>query len=262
MWKYRNKTVSVVVFLLFLLSAIAAPRFAEAAVVEADPDLQLVMGDLCALSVAMRLYYEDTHKTQCPTPEQLAHYFRKTPTAGDYQTAEVGGAWWVGRKVPEFSRARSFMRTNAEAYGLYDRTSMGHWLGGSFVWRKAVGFTRTGGRVNPDKSLDLRVVQGDGRDNQHLFFNIQGTDRYWWSDLLYTTGAHADALKLSAPGADKGPFVIPQAPQAKKENIVASPVSVPDDFTVGRSSDDITDGIDTGGNVLFNPMPRMHDNSR
>ncbi len=262
MWKCRNKILAVAVFFLFLSPAIAASRIAEAAVVEADPDLQLVMGDLCALSVAMRLYYEDTHKTQCPAPEQLAHYFRNPPSAGDFQTAEVGGAWWIGRRVPDFSRARPFMRANAETYGLYDKMSMGHWLGGSFVWRKAVVFARSGGRTRPDESLDLRVAQGSGRNNQHLFFNIPGTDRYWWSNMLYTTGAHADALKLSAPGADGGPFVIPEAPRAKKENISASPVSVPEDFTVGRSSDDISGGIDTGGDVLFNPMPRMHDNSR
>ncbi|MDR1622728.1 MAG: hypothetical protein LBS00_10175, partial [Synergistaceae bacterium] len=138
----------------------------EAAVVEAEPDLQHVMGDLYALSAAMRLYYDDTHKAQCPSLDLLEPYLKKPlPDAWrqTYRTETVEGGWWVGRQVPEFSRARKFLRSNASALGLYDKDSMSAWLGGPFVWIEAVGFEKG----KPGGGKTLHVVPGE--DGRHLF---------------------------------------------------------------------------------------------
>jgi hypothetical protein len=235
-----------------LSAALALAGPVCAAVIEAEPDLQHVMGDLYTLSVAMRLYYDDTHTTQCPPPDLLEPYLRKPLSdswAETYRTAAVEGAWWVGCQVPEFSRARKFLRSNASALGLYGKDSMAAWLGESFVWIRAVAFGDGGRPVG-----DPRVVQGE--DGQRLFFNSPGTDYYWWSDLLFTAEARVAALSKFGT-AGKGPFAIPLMPQASSETFIASPVSPPPDFTVERDEDEIQPA--NLGGLIFNPIPRSQD---
>lgn len=256
---FRRAFCVPVIVLLCLFVFAAVPSQADV-IIETEPDLQNIMGDLCTLSVAMRLYYEDTHKTQCPTMEQLVHYLRKPLPAkpGEiYQTAEAGGAWWVGRKVPEYSQARRFIRANAATLGIFDRESRSPWLGGAFAWMKAMEFVQDGNRTRAGDLPAVRVVQGEGRDNQHLFFNTPGTDYFWWSNLLYTTEAHANALAKFGAEKAKGPFVIPPTPRKDREAISASPVSLPDEFSVGSSEDQA--GAIQMGDVLINPVPRNRD---
>ncbi|MDR1978349.1 MAG: hypothetical protein LBQ42_06415 [Synergistaceae bacterium] len=260
----NKKWMCAIALGLAFFAALAGP--ARAVVIEAEPDLHRVMGDLYALSVAMRLYHDDTRETQCPAADLLGRYLKKPlpeTWAEDYRTAGIGGDWWVGRKVPEFSRARKFLRSNAPGLGLYDKESMNPWLGGSFVWIRAVAF---GGGNDPETP---HVAQGDGEDRQRLFFNSPGTAYYWWSDLLFTPEAHAAALKKFGAGSavdggspvdkkERGPFVVPPAPKEPPETFNASPVSPPPDFTVGRDEDEDGDAIRPieMGDVIFNPIPR------
>jgi hypothetical protein len=232
---------------------------AEAVVIESEPDLQRVMGDLCTLSAAMHLYYGDTHKTQCPTLDQLEPYLKKPlPSAWKetYRTAMAKGDWWVGRQVPEFSPARKFLRSKASALALYDAESMRAWLGEPFVWVRAVAFGDGG---KPENGV-LRVVQGE--DKQHLFFNFPGTDYYWWSDLLFTPEAHSAVLQtygasdFDATFNDKSAlFVIPPAPRASGEGFTAAPVSPPPDFAGEGEEEDSA----TLGGLIFNPVPRSQN---
>ena len=243
---------------------VSAPRTACAAItIEAEPELQNIVGDLYALSVAMRLYYDDTHNAQHPAIEQLARYLKQPLPLNwfqDYRTAELNGDWWIGRKVPAYSRARKFMRANAAALGLYDKESMSAWLGGSFVWHKAVPFDRKNKQLKPEETSAIRVMQGEGKDIQHLFFNMPGTEYYWWSDLLYTADAHAAALKKFgknklAEAEVKGGFIIPAPPAEISEDISASPVSLPARFSVEKTEEETSSGIAVG-DVLISPIPR------
>ena len=252
--KYPAKYFRIVA-ILFVCFTVTRAGAARAVVIEPDPDLQLVMGDIYSLAVATRLYYDDTHKTQCPSPEELAHYIKK-PLPGDwpsgYRTVAIQGDWWVGRKVPDFSSARKFLRENSSLLGLYEQDSQSAWQGGAFVWMSALSFD---GKARPaPKQAALKTAQGEGDDRQHLFFNSPGTDYYWKSGLIYTSEAHAEALKKFGTDA-KGPFVTPPKPRRAPETISASPVELPPDFTL--SGEEELD-ISLGG-VLINPIPRQRD---
>jgi hypothetical protein len=167
----------------------------------------------------------------------------------DYRTATVNGAWWAGRRVPEFARARKFLRENALALGLLDKETMGEWLGGSFVWFSAVSFGKPDG-------LRLRVVRGE--DGERLFFNSPGTEFYWWSELLYTADARQAALeKFGEPGA--GPLSVPPPPVENPETFSASPVSPPDDFSLGDGEEETSGKSRGGGGLIFNPLPRPRE---
>jgi len=229
---------------------------AGAAIIEPDPDLHNVMGDLYALSAAMRLFYDDTHKTRCPSPGELAHYLSKPLPDGwpsGYRTDVVGGDWWVGRKVPEFSNARKFLREKAPSLDLYGRESQSTWLGEAFVWMSALSF---GGKARPEseQKTAFKVAQGEGNDRQYLFFNSPGTDYYWRSSLIYTTEARAEALKKFRTDA-KGPFVVPTT-QSARQKFMASPVELPPDFNLGAEEDD---GSARFGDVIINPIPRQRE---
>ena len=244
----------IVVTLFVCLALICAP--ARAAVIEPEPDLQRVMGDLYALSVVMRLYYDDTHKTQCPAPDELVHYLKKPlpdDWPADYRTVAIQGGWWVGRKIPEFSPARRFLRENAFLLGLHEQDGQSVWLGGAFVWVNALSFDENARPAS--EQIAFKVAQGEGDDSQYLFFNSHGTDYYWKSGLIYTTEAHIEALKKF--GADaKGPFVTPPPPPRAQEALIASPVELPPDFTLSGEGD----GMDLSiGDVIFNPIPRQRD---
>ena len=244
-----------IVFLLFVCIAVTCAGAADAAVIEPDPDLQRVMGDLYALSVAMRLYYDDTHKTQCPAPDELVHYLKRPLPGGwptDYRTAAVQGNWWVGRKVPEFSTARKFLRENAPSLGLYEQDNQNAWLGGAFVWVNAVPFGAQAKPAVPEKAV-FKVAQGEGNDSQYLFFNSPGTDYYWRSEFIYTTEAHSAALKKFASDA-KGPFVTLPPPSRGREPLAASPVELPPDFSLNDGEELMDISL---GDVLFNPIPRQ-----
>jgi len=247
LYENRNKRGSAFVAAVLILSIAVLPTFASAAIVEPDRDVQLVMGDLYALSLAMRIYYDSydgAPKTKskaaltCPTIDQLARYF-KTPLPPtwreDYRTATVDGAWWVGRKVPEFSRARKFLRENAPSLRLYDKEIMSVWMGGSYVWTVAVSFGKSG--VAPG----VRVAQGE--DKQRLFFNSPGTEYYWWSNLLYTPNAQAAALKKFGD-LKAGPF----------RHSPSSCRNPRDLFRLSR----LTSSIKMG-DLIVNPLPHMRD---
>jgi len=229
---------------------------AVAAVIEPDHDLQRIVGDLYALSVAMRLFYDDTHKTRCPSLVELAHYLKKPlPAAwpGDYRTDVIGGDWWVGRKVPELSNSRKFLREKAPSLGLYGRESKSAWLGEPFVWVSALSFD---GKARPESEQKtvFKVAQGESDDRQHLFFNSPGTDYYWRSSLIYTTDAHAEALKKFGTDA-KGPFVVPPV-HSVRHKLTASPVELPPDFTLGSEEEE---GDIRFGDVIINPIPRQRE---
>ena len=247
--KINRKSLACVAAVL-VLSLGALPAFASEAVIVPERDTQLVMGDLYALSLAMRLYREDTYITSlketppCPAPSQLARYFKTPLSAADCRTAAVGGAWWAGRRVPGLSRARKFLRENAPSLGLYDKESMSAWLGGEYVWVIAVSFDKTGGAP---------THVAPGKDGQHLFFNSPGSEYYWWSDLLYTPEGYASALKKF--GKPKtGPLSIPPVPVETPENFSASPISPPPDFSLGGDEED-PQTIKLG-DVILNPVPR------
>ncbi|MDR1875085.1 MAG: hypothetical protein LBQ90_08770 [Synergistaceae bacterium] len=240
--------------ILVVALSLCVPVFPARAVVEADPDLQLVMGDLLALTVAMRLHRDDTRGVECPTVDQLADRLQSPLSANlreDFRTIGVNGAWWVGRRVPNYSRARPFLRANAESLGLYDRESMSFWMGGSFVWIKGVEFDSAGKAMPP--TSDIRVAEGGGKDAGRLFFNVRGTDRHWWSDLSFTPATRKAALeRFGVKQAEL--LVVPPPPSSVREGISASPVHVPPEFSVGAESSDVP-AIEMG-DVLFTPLPR------
>jgi len=243
--------VKIVIALLICL-AVAIPT-AGAVIIEPDTDLHGVMGDLYALSIVMRLYYDDVRKTQNPTLDELVHYLRSPLPGGwpaDYRTAMIRGGWWVGRRVPEFSTARRFLRANALSLGLYEEDGQSAWLGGSFVWVNAVSFDESSG---PGQAV-FRVAQEE--DGQHLFFNSPGTDYYWRSGLLYADRVHARVLQELGTDA-KGPFVMPPPLIRASETLSASPVELPPDFTVGGDDEESMDA--RIGDVIFNPIPRQRD---
>jgi hypothetical protein len=240
--------------------AVDAPA---AGVVEAEPDLQAVMGDLSALSVAAYLYYDDTREEPCPSLDQLAHYLKKPLPAewlDNCRVAGFEGGWWVGRRVPEFSRARKFLRSNAALLGLYDGRGGEPWLGGSFVWTKALSPKSAGGTPFEGAPF-IQVAKGGGNAGERLFFNTPGTDYYWWSDLLFTPEARAAALaKFGAKAA--GPFLIPPLPANTGETLTASPVSPPPEFNLrdGEEGEEEEESLRLGkSGILLNPIPRSRN---
>ena len=253
-WPDSRLPLRRIVVILFVCLAVTSAATAGAVVIEPGPDLHHIMGDLYALSTAMRLFYDDTHKTQCPALDELAHYLSKPLPDGwpdDYQVGAIQGDWWVGRKVPEFSAARKFLREKAPSLGLYEHGSQSAWLGGTFVWMSAMSFD---GKTKPaQEQAAFKAAQGEGEDRQYLFFNSPGTDYYWRSGFIYTTGAHAEVIKKFGTDS-KGPFVMPAAPRAP-QTISASPVELPPDFTLSGEED-----ADVKlGDVLINPVPRQRD---
>ncbi|MDR2528120.1 MAG: hypothetical protein LBD04_03750 [Synergistaceae bacterium] len=239
-----------VLFHALLCVALCFPVPAGAAVVEADPDLHHVLGDLYVLSAAMQLYRDDTRATRCPVPSGLEGYLAKplpSAWAEDYRTAEASGSWWVGRRVPEFSRARKFLRANVEKFDLYERESGDDarpWLGDPFVWVRVVSLVKT------KKAQERPFFQvAEGLDSRHLFFNVLGTKEYWWSNLLLTDKARAKALKRFA--GTEGPLAIPPAPRQAEEEFSASPVKLPPEYNLGKGEEPPRVEI---GDFIFNPM--------
>jgi hypothetical protein len=267
--KYVMRAAAV----LLLLAYLPMPG-ARAAVVEAEPDLQAVIGDLLALSVAARLYYDDTREARCPSFNDLARYLKK-PFPVDWtencRTADFNGEWWIGRKVPEFSRARKFLRSNASMIGLYEQRGGDFWLGGSFVWFKA--FSLPKGDNAGDGASAVRpvilVAKGGGNAGERLFFRVLSndyqdasadaprSDYYWWSDLFFAPGACAAALKKFG-ARDEGPFLIPPVPAKDSETLKASPVYLPPEFNLRDGEDEEEEQSLTLGNtgIQLNPIPR------
>ncbi|MDR2175802.1 MAG: hypothetical protein LBO82_07670 [Synergistaceae bacterium] len=258
--RYDKKLAAAVLFLCLL-----APYSAPAGVVEAEPDLHAVMGDLSALSVTARLYYDETRGAKCPALGQLARYLKK-PLPADWpencRIAEFEGVWWVGRRVPEFSRARKFLRNNALLLGIRDGRGGEPWLGSSFVWTEALSPKRAGEGGTEGEAPSVQVAKGGGNAGERLFFNTPGTDYYWWSDLLFTPEARAAALeKFGAKG--EGPFLIPPLPASGAESLTASPVSPPPEFSLRGDRDDEEEDAEpltlgkTG--IQVNPVPRSRN---
>jgi hypothetical protein len=266
MERYRKKTVPIVAVLLLCLLTACFSLPARAGVIEAEPDLQAVMGDILALSVAARLYYDDTRQTRCPAIDQLASYLKK-PLPADWlencRIAEFEGAWWVGRRVPEFSRARKFLRSNASLLGLREGRGGELWLGGPFVWTEALSPKNAGARRGPPEESPpfIQVAKGGGNARERLFFNAPGTDYYWWSDLLFTPQARAAALEKFGAKTE-GPFLIPPVPARDPERLTASPVSPPPEFNLsdGEEGEEEESSLSLGKTgIQINPIPRSRN---
>ncbi|MDR2522296.1 MAG: hypothetical protein LBC93_01130 [Synergistaceae bacterium] len=248
---------AVLLHVLLLLAVFCLSRLAQAAVVEADPELHRVMGDLYVLSAAMQLYRDDARAVQCPVPSELEGYLTKplpSAWAENYRTAEANGDWWVGRRVPEFSSARKFLRVNAEKFGLYERENEDGarlWLGDSFVWVKAVSPVKTVKMKRAAQTDEETLQAAEGQDPRRLFFNVPGTEEYWWSDLLFTEKAREEVLKKFK--GTEGPLAIPLAPKEAEEEFSASPVKLPPEYNLGKSEDGPHVEV---GDVIFKVSPR------
>ncbi|GHV37775.1 hypothetical protein FACS1894187_15420 [Synergistales bacterium] len=218
---------------------------ARAVVVEADRDVQLVMGDLSALSVAARLYYDEKRAAKTPLLEDLSRYFTQPlPQDGSFQVTVIDGELWIGRKVPERSNARAYLRGNAAVLGVYDKDGKMPWLGGAGAWIKAM-----------DDSRYIRVAQGENKDSNLIFYNIAGTENFWWSDLTLTPQAKTSALKKLAAQDVEGFLAIPPAPVRARETLTASPVHLPPEFSMNEGKEpeeEMTLGKD---GPVFNPLP-------
>jgi hypothetical protein len=238
--KGMKRTLAAVLLLSlsFAGSAIAA--------VETDSDTQRVVGDLHALAAALCLYRDEAPGAPCPPVERLERYLQKPLPDGwpeDYRTAAAEGVWRVGRRVPEFSRARGYIRVNAASLGLYEEGGRTPWLGGAFAWMEVPSAPR--------------VASGAGDDARYLFFGAPDTDLWWWSGLLYTPEARSAALRKFGGGAE--PLAIPPAPGKRTETMTGSPVFLPPEFSVrGSGGDEDFPQAEIGG-VTINPIPRPRD---
>ena len=242
-----KKLFGILILLACIVVIHAEPANANAAVIVPEPDLHSVMGDLHAIACALRLYHYDTRNTLLPDLNLLTSYF-SGPLPGnwpeDYQIAEIQGAWWIGRRVPEFSTARRFLRENAPSLGLYEQGGQSAWMGGAFVWMNASPFG--------EDAVQVRAAQGQGRDVQYLFFNSLGTSYYWRSGLVFTAEAHSRVRELFASHS-RGPFFVPDATPREQEPLRATPVELPPEFTVGRDEDEIDF---RPGSMITIPLPR------
>ena len=242
----KKKFFAITVTLFACVAMIYATQ-ASASVIVPDPELHGVIGDLHALTVALRLHYYDTRSASLPDLNQLTNYLRVPLPDGwpaDYQIAEISGGWWIGRRVPEFSSARRFLRENAPSLGLYEQGGQSTWMGGSFVWMNALPFG--------NDAVQIRAAQGQGRDVQYLFFNSPGTPYYWRSGLVFTAEAHTEARELFSSHS-RGPFFVPDAAPRVQEPLRATPVELPPEFTVGRDEDEIDF---RPGSMITLPLPR------
>ena len=231
--------VIVIIIAIFQISP------AQAVIVEADRDVQLVMGDLSALSVAARLYYDASPKAKEPTLKDLSRYFKRPlPEDGSFQAAVIDEHLWLGRKVPERSSARAYLRKNASIFGIYGNDGKMPWLGGSVAWIKAI-----------DDSRSVQVAPGDDKDLPRLFYNIGMSENFWWSDLALTPQAEASALKNFAAQDAEGFLVVPPEALKPRETLTASPVHLPPEFSMNEGKEpeeELTLGKD---GPIFNPMP-------
>jgi hypothetical protein len=157
--------------------------------------------------------------------------------------------------VPEFSRARKFLRNNALLLGLREERGGELWLGASFVWAEALSPESAGKNGTPF----IQVAKGGGNAGERLFFNTPGTDYFWWSDLLFTPEARAATLKKF--GAQEGPFSIPPVPAKAPETLTASPVSPPPEFNLsdGEEEEEETSLSLGKTGILLNPTPRSQN---
>jgi hypothetical protein len=157
--------------------------------------------------------------------------------------------------VPEFSRARKFLRNNALLLGLHEERGGELWLGASFIWAEALSPESAGKSGTPF----IRVAKGGGNAGERLFFNTPETDYFWWSDLLFTPEARAAALKKF--GAQEGPFSIPPAPEKPSETLTASPVSPPPEFNLSDGEEgEEEESLSLGkSGILLNPVPRSRN---
>jgi len=252
MAKMTKKKIFGIIVTLFACIAVmyatqARVALANTAVIVPDPELHNVVGNLHAMAAALRLHFYDTRSTRLPDLDVLANYLNSPLPAGwpaDYQIAEVRGGWWVGRRVPEFSTARRFLRDNAPSLGFYEQGGQNAWMGGAFVWMNAVPFG--------DDTVQIRVAQGQGRDVQYLFFNSPGTPYYWRSGLVFTAEAHSEARELFSTHS-RGPFFVPDATPREQEPLRATPVELPPEFTVSRDEDEIDF---RPGSMITLPLPR------
>jgi hypothetical protein len=218
---------------------------AGATVIEPDPELHGVLGDMYALATAMRLHH-DAGGRRLPGLDELARYLRNPLPDGwpaNYRIAEIRGGWWIGRRVSEFSTARRFLRNNAFSLGLYEQEGQNIWLGGPFVWMDASPFG--------ENIMRIKVARGD--DNDYIFFNSPETAYYWRGELALTAEAAAGALEKFATDSG-GPFIIP--PPSASEPLRASPVELPPDFTVGRDEDEM---LFLPGSMITLPLPRPNE---
>ncbi|MDR1730948.1 MAG: hypothetical protein LBR61_02530 [Synergistaceae bacterium] len=258
MWRLHCIKKMLTAALLLCIAAVPAWGI----VIEAEPELQAIMGDLHTLALALRMYHEKTGENRCPALEQLTGQLEKPSDPALRENVRLVGtkdAWWVGRRVPDYSRARPFLRARAGLFGLYEEDCKGLWLGGPFVWMKALSFE---GEKKSARAVfpDIRVAAGTEKDARYLFFSSPETDYFWWSDLTFIPSARHAALEKFGTNLS-GPFVVPPAPETPAENLQASPVSLPPKFRVGPDDEEYPAGVEMG-DMIFSPVPRVRGNDR
>lgn len=244
--------VSGILSVLMLLGVCVPARPACAAAAEPDVETHRVVGTLYALAAAAGLHRAEGGGEL--SPAALERYFqRDSLPEGWPESVRVlsrPGGWWVGVPVGSHSAARKFLRANAPELRVLDEPEGSFWMGSSFAWLEAARFG-DGGRAEP---FALRVAEGHGEDRDALFFNASGTEGYWWSPLRFSASARASLLKRWGQADGVPELSVPRDRDVEKESFRASPVGLPEEFSVGSDEEPGT-SVEMG-DVIFNPIPR------
>lgn len=244
--------VSGILSVLMFWGVCIPARLACAATVEPDVETHRLVGTLCALVSAVELHRAEGGGEL--SPAALERYFQRDSLPEGWPESvrllSRPGGWWVGVPVGSHSAARKFLRANAPELRIFGDPEGSFWMGSSFAWLEAVRFG-VGGRTEP---FSLRVAEGSGGDRDALFFNVPGTEGYWWSPLRFSASARASLLKRWGQADGVPELSVPRDRGAEKESFRASPVGLPEEFSVG--SDEEPGASVEMGDVIFNPVPR------
>lgn len=235
-------------FLMMILILIFSCSACAGAVVEEDAELHKIVGGLYSLASAVELNNRPKADINA-----LVRFFERIP-AGWQDAVKVEtdkGSIWVGIAVGQYSSARRYLRSNAEALKIMESPNGAAWLGGDYAWLKAADVAKK--KIRPVK---FSAAQGDGT----IFFNAPDTETWWaaWPDLT----ARAEKDILEAHGADAGTEL--HAPKADGEAKISiydevrpSSVRVPDKMYMGTRKNSFDMSVEVG-DVIFNPIPNVH----
>ncbi|MDR1741198.1 MAG: hypothetical protein LBR38_05050 [Synergistaceae bacterium] len=223
---------------------------------QGDPD-RTVLGDLGALAAAAELYRGEHGGRSVPTVSDLSA-FLSSPATDDCRTMAVPDGWLVGRRIPEFSRLRAFLRGEAEAR-VFEADGMTPWLGGEFIWARVKDV-----RVANDAAGSSDSSSG----GDVLLFSWDGSRFFWPSSLVLTPSARAAAVKKlgvaatsaavlpsdsgSGQGLDLGSGSGSGSGSGK---LSASPVELPPDISL-RNDDEDDASLELGG-IRWSPVPHQ-----